>query len=50
MEGTKTTKCIETRKDYRLLIIDGINLGEKETSELRYIIEVIDNSIGNNLK
>ena len=39
------TKCIKVRKDYYLLIIDDKSLGEFERSELRNIIEVIDNAI-----
>jgi|TARA_R110002167_G_scaffold253027_1_gene459363 hypothetical protein len=38
-------KCIEVRKDYYLLIINDINLGEFEKSDLRNIIEKIDNAI-----
>ena len=38
-------KCIEVRKDYYLLIINDIKLGEFEKSELRNIIEKIDNAI-----
>jgi hypothetical protein len=38
-------KCIAVRKDYYLLIINDISLGEFERSELRNIIEVIDNAI-----
>ena len=41
----ENTKCIAVRKDYYLLIIDDISLGEFERSELRNIIEVIDNAI-----
>ncbi len=33
------------RKDYYKLIINGDNLGEWERSELRHLIEVIDNKI-----
>jgi hypothetical protein len=39
------TKCIQVRKDYYLLIVNDISLGEFERSELRNIIEVIDNAI-----
>ena len=38
-------KCIETRKDYYTLIINGKDLGEFERSELRSIIGIIDNAI-----
>lgn len=38
-------KCIKVRKDYYLLIINDVNLGEFEKSELRNIIEKIDNEI-----
>ena len=39
------TKCIQVRKDYYLLIVNDISLGEFERSDLRNIIEVIDNAI-----
>lgn len=38
-------QCIPTKKDHFILIIDGINNGEKERSQLRHIIGVIDNKI-----
>ena len=41
----KIIKCIEIKKDYFMLIIREINLGEFEKSELREIIEKIDNEI-----
>ncbi|MDC1446506.1 hypothetical protein N8344_00880 [bacterium] len=41
----ENTKCIAVRKDYYLLIVNDISLGEFEKSELRNIIEVIDNAI-----
>jgi hypothetical protein len=41
----ENTKCIAVRKDYYLLIVNDISLGEFERSELRNIIEVIDNAI-----
>lgn len=41
----ENTKCIQVRKDYYLLIINDISLGEFEKSDLRNIIEVIDNAI-----
>jgi len=41
----ENTKCIEVRKDYYLLIIDDKSLGEFERSQLRNILEVIDNAI-----
>lgn len=41
----ENSKCIEVRKDYYLLIIDDKSLGEFEKSQLRHIIEVIDNAI-----
>jgi len=41
----ENTKCIEVRKDYYLLIINDKSLGEFEKSQLRHIIEVIDNAI-----
>ena len=41
----ESTKCIKVRKDYYLLIIGDKTLGEYESSELRGIIEVIDNAI-----
>lgn len=33
------------RKDYYKLVINGVKLGEWEKSELRYLIEKIDNKI-----
>ena len=39
------TKCIQVRKDYYLLIVNDISLGEFEKSQLRHILEVIDNAI-----
>ena len=41
----ENTKCIAVRKDYYLLIIDNKSLGEFEKSQLRQIIETIDNAI-----
>jgi hypothetical protein len=41
----ENTKCIAVRKDYYLLIVNDISLGEFEKSDLRNIIEVIDNAI-----
>ena len=41
----ENTKCIEVRKDYYLLIVDDKSLGEFERSQLRHIIETIDNAI-----
>ena len=41
----ENTKCIEVRKDYYLLIIYDKSLGEFERSQLRHIIETIDNAI-----
>ena len=41
----ENTKCIQVRKDYYLLIVNDISLGEFEKSELRHILEVIDNAI-----
>ncbi len=41
----ENTKCIAVRKDYYLLIVNDISLGEFEKSQLRNIIEVIDNAI-----
>ncbi len=41
----ENTKCIKVRKDYYLLIINNISLGEFERSQLRHILEVIDNAI-----
>eukprot|EP01052_Picozoa_sp_SAG31_P012677 SAG31_NODE_746_length_12401_cov_7.236872_18_plen_43_part_00 len=41
----ENTKCIKVRKDYYLLIINDISLGEFERSQLRHILEVIDNAI-----
>jgi len=33
------------RKDHYKFLINGVNLGEWERSDLRYLIEVIDNKI-----
>jgi hypothetical protein len=41
----ENTKCIAVRKDYYLLIVNDISLGEFEKSQLRHILEVIDNAI-----
>ena len=41
----ENTKCIQVRKDYYLLIIEDKSLGEFERSQLRHIIETIDNAI-----
>ena len=41
----ENTKCIQVRKDYYLLIVNDISLGEFERSQLRHILEVIDNAI-----
>tara|TARA_R110000823_G_scaffold189289_3_gene321165 strand:- start:723 stop:854 length:132 start_codon:yes stop_codon:yes gene_type:complete len=41
----ENTRCIQVRKDYYLLVVNDISLGEFEKSDLRHIIEVIDNSI-----
>ena len=41
----ENTKCIEVRKDYYLLIVNNVSLGEFEKSDLRHVIEVIDNAI-----
>jgi hypothetical protein len=41
----ENTKCIKVRKDFYLLIINDISLGEFERSQLRHILEVIDNAI-----
>ena len=41
----ENTKCIAVRKDYYLLIIEDKSLGEFERSQLRHILEVIDNAI-----
>ena len=42
MEGTK---ILETKKDYYLLMVKGITIGELEKSQLRHLIETIDNAI-----
>jgi len=39
------TKIIETKKDHYLLMIKGQSLGVFERSELRHIIQIIDNGI-----
>jgi len=41
----ENTKCIQVRKDYYLLIVNDKSLGEFERSQLRHIIETIDNAI-----
>jgi len=41
----ENTKCIQVRKDYYLLIVNDKSLGEFERSQLRHILEVIDNAI-----
>ena len=41
----ENTKCIKVRKDYYLLIIDDKSLGEFEKSQLRHVMEIIDNAI-----
>jgi hypothetical protein len=41
----ENTKCIEVRKDYYLLIVNDVSLGEFERSDLRHLIETIDNAI-----
>jgi len=41
----ENTKCIQVRKDYYLLIVNDISLGEFKKSQLRHILEVIDNAI-----
>jgi len=41
----ENVKCINVRKDYYLLIVNDISLGEFEKSQLRHIIETIDNAI-----
>jgi len=41
----ENVKCINIRKDYYLLIVNDISLGEFERSQLRHIIETIDNAI-----
>ena len=41
----ENVKCINVRKDYYLLIVNNISLGEFERSKLRHILEVIDNAI-----
>ena len=41
----ENTKCLQVRKDYYLLIVNDISLGEFEKSQLRHILEVIDNAI-----
>lgn len=41
----KDTKVIETVKDNYLLVIEGSTIGEFERSELRHLIEIIDNNI-----
>lgn len=39
------TKCLKIRKEHYMLSIKGEVIGEFELSELRHLIEVIDNAI-----
>jgi len=39
------TKCLKIRKEYYMLSIKGVVVGEFELSELRHLIEIIDNAI-----
>tara|TARA_R100000951_G_scaffold92850_1_gene81315 strand:- start:29 stop:178 length:150 start_codon:yes stop_codon:yes gene_type:complete len=41
----KDTKIIETKKDHYLLMIEGVTIGQFERSQLRHLIEIIDNTI-----
>lgn len=41
----RDTKVIETIKDNYLLVIEGSTIGEFERSQLRHLIEIIDNNI-----
>ena len=41
----KDTKVVETVKDNYLLTIEGNKIGEFERSQLRHLIEIIDNNI-----
>ena len=45
MEENKTTKCVLTSPDYYHTIINGHSFGLLEKSELRQIIETLDNAI-----
>ena len=39
------TKCLKIRKEHYMLSIRGTVIGEFELSELRHLMEVIDNAI-----
>ena len=39
------TKCLKIRKEHYMLSIRGVVVGEFELSELRHLMEVIDNAI-----
>ncbi len=41
----RDTKVVETVKDNYLLVIEGNTIGEFERSQLRHLIEIIDNNI-----
>lgn len=45
LETNLETNCVRIRKDHFMLLINNVNLGVFERSELRNIIEVIDNAI-----
>ncbi len=45
MYEMKETRVIETVKDNYLLIIEGNRIGEFERSQLRHLIEIIDNGV-----
>jgi hypothetical protein len=40
-----TTELKPTKKDHYNLVINGVKLGEWERSDLRHLIETIDNKI-----
>ena len=44
-ETSLETNCVRIRKDHFMLLINNVNLGVFERSELRHIIEVVDNAI-----
>lgn len=42
----RSFKIEQTDKDYFVITISGVNLGKFERSDIRYIIEQMDNAIG----
>ena len=42
----RSFKINKTDKDYFVITISGVNLGKFERSDIRHIIELMDNAIG----